>query len=308
MLVREIARAALASAVHRLNTVKVGHRISDSRFAAWVCGEGPVIARLRFGAQAVVLANEYVGRAAYLWGDNDPRITAVVGAVVRNGDTALDIGANFGLPGLLIAKCVGPNGAVHLFEPQPVVASCLRASLLINGYSNAVVHECALSDHNGSATMTISDPSDMSTATLSPPKPNSTTPIRSICIRTENAGNYVVSLGCSKVALIKIDVEGHEAVIFASMREWLAEVRPPVILFECHLEGRGFQEQESVRILSGLGYEFFNIDTKPYWHTRLNAMTEGQHEYGRDFVAILWQELDADRRNALEAMMVPRDR
>jgi FkbM family methyltransferase len=303
MFMREIARAALASAVHRLKTVKVGHRIADSRLAAWVCGEGVVVATLRFGAQAVVFVNEYVGRAAYLWGDNDPRITDVIKAVLREGDTALDIGANFGLPGLLIAKCVGQSGKVHLFEPQPVIAECLRTSLLINGYSNAVVHEIALSDHDGSAAMTILDPSNWGMTTLSPPKPTPAHPFDVIWVRTKNSGKYIVSLGCAKVTLIKIDVEGHEAVILASMREWLAQICPPVIVFECHLDGSSFQEQESVRILSGLGYEFFGIDTRPLWHTRLHAVNEKHSSAGYDFVAVRWQELDEDRRNALEGLI-----
>ena len=308
MLIREIVRAALASVVHRLNTVKVGHRISDSRFAAWVCGEGPVIARLRYGAQAIVFASEYNGRSMYLWGEHDPRITAVINAVLRKGDTALDIGANFGVTGLFAAKCVGPTGTVHLFEPQRLVASCLRTSLLINGYSNAVVHECALSDHNGSATMTILDPSNWGMTTLSPPKLDTAKSLSTVGVRIENAGDYIAALGCATVVLVKIDVEGHEAVILASMQGWLAEVRPPAILFECHLEGHAFQEQESVRILSGLGYEFFGLDTKPYWHTRLYTVSEKQQPVGYDFVAILWQELDEDRRNALEAIMARRDR
>lgn len=74
---REITRAAFACTLHRLRTVKVGHRIADSRFASWVCGQGAVVAQLRYGAQAVVFANEYNGRAMYLWGEHDPRITAV---------------------------------------------------------------------------------------------------------------------------------------------------------------------------------------------------------------------------------------
>ncbi|MGB7548664.1 MAG: FkbM family methyltransferase [Terracidiphilus sp.] len=287
-----------------MNTVKVGHRITDSRFAAWVCGEGAVIATLRYGAQAIVFANEYNGRAMYLWGEHDPRITAVINAVLRKGDTVLDIGANFGVTGLFAAKCVGPTGTVHLFEPQSLVASCLRTSLFINGYSNAVIHECALSDQTGSADMTIRDTSNWGMTTLSQSKSDSMNPLRTICVRTECAGDYVASLGCGKVALIKIDVEGHEAVILASMREWLAEERPPVILFECHLDGQVFQEQESVRILSGLGYEFFGFDMKPLWQARLYAVNEKPHPAGSDFVAVRQHELDQDRRNALEAMMV----
>jgi FkbM family methyltransferase len=308
VFIRAVARAALASLVHRLNTVKVGHRITDSRFAAWVCGDGVAIARLRYGAQAIVFANEYNGRAMYLWGEHDPRISDVIIALLRKGDTVLDIGANFGVTGLLAAKCVGPTGTVHLFEPQPLVASCLRASLLINGYSNAVVHECALSNHNGSASMTILDAGNMGMTTLSPSVADSTPPERAINVRAEDAGEYVASLGCDKVALIKIDVEGHEPVIFASMREWLVEKRPPIILFECHLYGQTFEEHKSVQILSELGYGFFSIDVRPYWHTHLFAVTNTRRPIGYDFVAVLWQELYEDRRCALEAMMVRRDR
>ncbi|WP_263353001.1 FkbM family methyltransferase [Acidicapsa acidisoli] len=302
-----MARTTFASAVHKLNTVKVGHRIADSRLAAWVCGEGAVVAKLRFGAQAVVFVNEYNGRSMYLWGEHDPRITAVINAVLRNGDTALDIGANFGVTGLLAAKRVGPAGTVHLFEPQPLVASCLRTSLLINGFANAVVHECALSDRKGSAAMTVLDTTNMGMTTLSPPNRDTNTPLRSFSVRTENAGEYVHALGCKKVALIKIDVEGHEAVVLASMKDWLSEVRPPVILFECHLNGGSFQEQHSVRILSELGYEFLGFDTKPLWHTRLYAINGMRHPVGYDFVAIRWQELNEDRRKVLEAMMARRD-
>jgi len=304
---REIARATFAATLHNLKTVKVGRRIAQSRLAAWICGEGAVIARLSFGAQAIVFVNEGEGRTAYLWGENDPRISAVVSAVLRKGDTALDIGANFGLPGLLIAKIVGLEGTVHLFEPQPVVASCLRASLLINGYSNAVVHECALSNQAGRTTMTFDIPHEFSTATLASHDPDTVGPSDTIAVRTEDAGEYVSSLQCGKVALIKIDVEGHEPIIFESIRDWLAEKRVPVILFECHLHGQAFQENESVRILFRLGYEFFNIDVRPYWHTRLFAITGTQHPIGYDFVAVLWQELDEERRSALKAMMVQRD-
>jgi FkbM family methyltransferase len=305
---REIARATFAAALHNLKTVKVGRRIAQSRLATWVCGEGAVIATLSFGAKAIVFINEGEGRTAYLWGENDPRISAVVSAVLRKGDTALDIGANFGLPGLLIAKIVGLEGTVHLFEPQPVVASCLRTSLLINGYSNAVVHECALSDRAGQATLTFDIPSEFSTATLATQSTNPLNPLNTIRVRTENASEYVASLGCEKVALIKIDVEGHEPVIFASMREWLAENRVPVILFECHLNEQVFQEHESVRILCELGYEFFYIDTRPYWHTRLSSTNGTGVGRGRDFVAVLWQELDKDRCKALEAMVARSDR
>jgi FkbM family methyltransferase len=283
--------------------VKLGHRISDSRFASFVAGDGAVIAKLRYGAQAIVFADDYIGRAMYLWGEYDPRINAVIRAVLRRGDTVLDIGANFGVTGLLAAKCVGPTGTVHLFEPQPLVASCLRASVLINGYLHAIVHECALSDHAGSVTMTVADPSNLGMTTLSSLESKSQIATPHVCARAENAGDYVRSLACTKVALIKLDVEGHEAIVLESMREWLAQVRPPIILFECNLYGRSFHGESSVGILSELGYEFLGYDMKPLWQTRLYPLNGNAHPVGCDFVAVRWQELDVDRRSAIENMM-----
>lgn len=305
MLVREITRCVLASIVHRLNTVKVGQRITNSRLATSICGEGPVIARLRYGALAIVFANEDSGRAMYLWGDIDPRISAIIKAVLRKGDTAFDIGANFGVTGLLAAKCVGATGCVHLFEPQLDVAQYLRTSLLINGYSHAIVHECALSDRTGSAAMTIFASTDTSTATLShrDSPMSGYKPFKSFVVRIENAADYVAKLGCSQVALIKIDVEGHEPVILASLRDWFAKVRPPVVLFECHLNGRGFGSHDTSRILSGLEYQLYCVDTRPYWRTRLYSPSEDRPPVGRDFVAVHWQDLDAGRNSALRALI-----
>src|SRR5690606_21019832 len=44
------------------------------------------------------------------------------------GDVALDVGANFGVYSLSMAKRVGPLGRVLSFEPAPVTAAHLRRS------------------------------------------------------------------------------------------------------------------------------------------------------------------------------------
>ena len=69
----QVARAVLANVVHKLKTVKVGHRITDSGIVAWMCSKGLAVADLRYGARAVVLVDDYVGRAMYVWGEHDPR-------------------------------------------------------------------------------------------------------------------------------------------------------------------------------------------------------------------------------------------
>jgi len=300
----EVARAALASVVRKLRTIKVGHRITDSAIAAWVCGDGAAVAELRYGARAVVFINDYVGRAMYLWGEHDPRITSVLDAVLRPGDTVLDIGANFGVVGLFACKKVGEQGKVHLFEPQPAVAQFLRTSMLINGYRQAVIHECALSRRSGSAEMAIIDAGNLGMATLL--SEDEQLAAERIRVRVENAGEFVRALECQQVSLIKIDVEGHEGVVLESMRDWMQEVKPGVVLFECHVGKDGFWSENVVTLLSGMGYEFLAYDLRKYWSTQLYRVTKEMNKpAGHDFVAVRPGSLKDDVAQELENMTKP---
>jgi FkbM family methyltransferase len=300
----EVARAALASVVRKLRTIKVGHRITDSAIAAWVCGDGAAVAELRYGARAVVFINDYVGRAMYLWGEHDPRITSVLDAVLRPGDTVLDIGANFGVVGLFACKKVGEQGKVHLFEPQPAVAQFLRTSMLINGYRQAVIHECALSRRSGSAEMAIIDAGNLGMATLA--SEDKRLAAEKIRVRVENAGEFVRALECQQVSLIKIDVEGHEGVVLESMRDWMQVVKPGVVLFECHVGKDGFWSENAVTLLSGMGYEFLAYDLRKYWSTQLYRVTKEMNKpAGHDFVAVRPGSLKDDVAQELENMTKP---
>jgi FkbM family methyltransferase len=303
-MLKEMMRTAFAGMVHQVRTVKVGHRITDSGVAKWICGNGVALANLRCGATAVVPIGEYVGRAMYLWGESDPRITDVIGAILQPGDEMLDIGANLGVTGLFAASRVGPNGRVHLFEPQPYVAQLLRTSLMINGYSQATVHEVALSDRSGSVEMEITRLDNLGMTRVVPS--GTASAARMLCVKAEEAGGYVKGLNCRNVPLIKIDVEGHEPMILRALRESIRDLRVGAVLFECHLEESGFWEHESVQCLAEMGFEFLAFDMKPIWSSKLYPVTRDQRRpVGSDFVAVRAAELgDAARKN-LEAMAAP---
>src|SRR5215210_3986918 len=46
--------------------------------------------------------------------------------VLREGESAIDIGANFGLWSYHMARAVGPSGHVYAFEPIPFTARTFR--------------------------------------------------------------------------------------------------------------------------------------------------------------------------------------
>ena len=70
---------------------------------------------------------------------------------VKPGMKILDIGANYGLYTLTMAKLVGDQGKIWSFEPTSATVACLRQSILHNGYNNIELVHAGLSDHIGKA-------------------------------------------------------------------------------------------------------------------------------------------------------------
>jgi FkbM family methyltransferase len=207
-------------------------------------------------------------------------------AVISTGDTVVDIGANFGVLGLLAARKVGSEGKVHLFEPQSLVAQCLRASLALNGYSHAEVHECALSSCTGFVEMAIVEPGNLGMTQIAPPDRNLRG--QKIRVRVENAADYIPALSVSRgKVVVKIDVEGHEGEILEAMRAWIDEVVPAFVLFECHVGASGFWQEKSVAVLAQLNYKIFGYDLARYTKTRLYRLSvRDEFPVGYDFVAL----------------------
>ncbi len=73
---------------------------------------------------------------------------------LREGDTAIDIGAHYGVYTILMAAMCGRTGRVVAFEPDPYARSVLERNLSLNsGLRRPVVESCACSDSCGEATL-----------------------------------------------------------------------------------------------------------------------------------------------------------
>jgi len=95
------------------------------------------------------------------------------------------------------------------------------------------------------------------------------------------------------VRLIKIDVEGFEAKVFAGGKEFLTTLKPDVILFEENSRNEGVPE--SISIIQSCGYDVFSIP-KSWFSVRLQPYKPGADAH--DFVAIQ-KSVDAKVRRKL---------
>ncbi len=75
---------------------------------------------------------------------------AVLRRLVSPGMHVVEIGANVGLFTLLMCHRAGPNGSVHAFECDPVLAQIARDNLELNGFSRiGTIDERAVSKERG---------------------------------------------------------------------------------------------------------------------------------------------------------------
>jgi FkbM family methyltransferase len=155
---------------------------------------------------------------------------AVFRALVRPGDTVLDIGANTGQYTCLFATLAGKSGAVHAFEPIPPTFEILKENTA--GYVqkyHVTLNDCAMGESEGSVKMFVADDrfteASMVRHSMSSHTANYESPVTTV-------DRYVKEKGIGTVALIKCDVEGAELLAMKGARELLKSKTPPMLFLE----------------------------------------------------------------------------
>jgi FkbM family methyltransferase len=141
-------------------------------------------------------------------------------ALLRPGDTVLDVGANIGVYTRFCSEFVGPTGQVHSLEPIPETFSYLTSNVRALGLANVTCHNLAASDKDqDQAAMSVPQYStggaNIYEATLSD---NGDIPVK-----TTRLDTLFPNLS---PRLIKCDVEGHEVACINGALELIARCRP----------------------------------------------------------------------------------
>lgn len=144
---------------------------------------------------------------------------------LQTGDWAIDIGANVGQYTKRFSDLVGPKGRVLAFEPVPATFALLAANAERFAHGNVSLFNAAVSDQLQVLGMAI------------PRFPTGLQNYYEAHLTTgANSGVSVLTLSldalaiAQKVALIKIDAEGHEAHVLAGMWQLIERSRPVLII------------------------------------------------------------------------------
>lgn len=168
----------------------------------------------------------------------------------------IDIGANVGIVGILLARQF-PERTVHAIEPAPGTFAALGKNIALNDLRNVQAHQLAIADAPGSLSFNA-DPIQRATARIATVDD---THVRTVSATTLD--QFVADQAITALALLKIDVEGFESLVFAGARQTLARRLPRIIFMEvCPplTRSAGFDPAEPARIVEGAGYAWFRLE------------------------------------------------
>jgi FkbM family methyltransferase len=171
--------------------------------------------------------------------------------LLRSGRQVIDIGANYGVYALSMARAVGPAGHVWAFEPASGTADLLAAGIAANGFSHVSLERSALSSASGSAQLALHPDPEMNALVrgLRPEGPTERVPVTTLdeCLETR---------GWRDIEFVKIDAEGEEAGILKGGARFFARESP---LVQYEVKAGKDLHLELVEDFAALGYASYRL-------------------------------------------------
>jgi FkbM family methyltransferase len=204
------------------------------------------------------------------------------------GTTFLDVGAHLGFYSFLAASLVGPGGAVHAFEPDPLTVESLVQSASVNG-SFVSVHPIALSDEPGVLPLHRATAQAHSLVSFQEGDARYTGDAQLVPVTTLDAWAAQAAVDLTTIGVVKVDVEGAEAKTIAGGCDLLDRAKCPPLWCEVRGPQGSTRAPDTfaavVKVLSPLGY-------RPYrWRRRAAVPVEVAEVVGRE--DILFQRSSA---------------
>jgi FkbM family methyltransferase len=194
-----------------------------------------------------------------LWafGGFEPHFAKLFDLLVRPGDRCVDVGANIGVHTVRLARLArlaGRDGEVIAVEPDPELARRAERNAALNGLGNVRVVNAAASDTAGEMRLYRPSPWDTNRARASllhhPYLTGDATNVPVVTLDEVCAGR--------RIALIKIDVEGHEAAVVRGAAAIIARDAPSIV-FEYAPELLNDAAQSPFGWLAAQGYAMFTV-------------------------------------------------
>lgn len=219
--------------------------------------EAPIKARLSFGPTMWVRPNDPIGRAIFYDGQWETAVIDHFAKHLRTGDVVLDVGANIGQFAVVAANIIGPTGKVFAVEAGHAAFAMLSRNIDENQFTQVKVLHMAAWD-----TETTLHLGGVRVDMLGWGKVQQEADAQTEAVPARRLDAVLSELGCTKVDVIKIDIEGAEIKALQGLEGLFKNHMPRLVYCEVanNHDLYGGTATDLVRFFSGRGYQGFFLD------------------------------------------------
>lgn len=210
--------------------------------------------RTRFGFDVITDEGDALRlRGRYYY---EKEVTEIIVAEVREGETAVDVGAMIGYHALSLARAIGPGSHVWAFEPLPSHFDVMKRNLELNSALNCSAVLAAASNRTGTARLHLSRTNAADNAIFP------TGEVRDILTVRSWRLDEFFSDNLADVSFMKIDTQGAESMVLDGAERILRNkgLRMIVEYYPKGLAQAGSSGRELLRTLAAAGFEAFEVN------------------------------------------------
>lgn len=185
--------------------------------------------------------------------------------LVKDEMTILDIGAHKGSYSLLCAKLMNDRGRVLAFEPDPENCNWIKKNIQANGYKCIELHQCALSDREGSATFYAANGLGSLVSTSLPTAYDK----KPITVQTRMLDTVLNAENIHIVDIIKVDVEGADLLVLKGAERTLRSMNV-ILLMDIDINSNA-ERKELFDFLTDCGFQVYRLGRE---FTPINSANE----------------------------------
>jgi FkbM family methyltransferase len=223
---------------------------------------------------------------------------------VRPGETAIDIGANYGLYAYHLSRAVGERGKVYAFEPIEFTSKTFRLVGRLLSFKAVELHQKGCSDKDGliSFSVPVTDTGAISAGQAHISKRDDERigkEQHAGYLKTKEVQCEVVALdaflpGLSNVSFIKCDIEGADLFALRGAKDIIARNHPTVVveIVPWFLEGLGLRIEDIVGFFSQMGYALYRYQDGRLYPWRAEDVVEDN-----------WVFVHPDRRSRVASII-----
>jgi FkbM family methyltransferase len=222
--------------------------------------------------------DEWVQQHIYFLGYFDSAGISMIKTRLPEGGVFLDIGANVGSYTLIAAEKVGDPGRVFAFEPVSAIFNRLVENINLNGFSNVVAEQKALTNENKFVDLHIADQKNLGMSSIFHHDTESGQTEQVSAVRLDD---YLKQHQLKRIDMIKIDIEGAELFALQGMKDTLIKHKPEIFieLKEEAVKHADYSLEDIINFLHKLDYKQSGIDEKGELISDLNLFRKDYYNF-----------------------------